>query len=100
MSQHVFKTKYKNRPVMVLAGWDRPLQGFFLVVSRVNAKGREEGCVFSNLECQESHPKSFDPFRAKLQNLGIEIPDGRENCGNKRVIHEVKEGVYSRDQKY
>ena len=70
------------------------------MVSRVNAKGREEGCVFSNLECQESHPKSFDPFRAKLQNLGIEIPDGRENCGNKRVIHEVKEGVYSRDQKY
>lgn len=34
MSQHYFETRYRNQPVTVIIGWDRPLGHFFMFVER------------------------------------------------------------------
>lgn len=111
MSQHVFRTTLDDgRSVEVLSGWDRPLQGFFLVIEWLNApKDTEEPYLFSNLNMEESHPKAYDYFRKVLAEFGIIVPqqmieeilrDGEENKGNKRVIHDVRDGNYVRVLQY
>lgn len=110
MSQHVFKTTLKGQKIEVLAGWDRPLQGFFLVIERIGHGDRDdEPYLFSNLDMTESHPKSFDRFRNVLDEFGITVPmemtdeiilDGTANKGNKRVLHEVRDGKYFRNVLY
>lgn len=77
MSQHTFTaTTHNGRDVEVLTGWDRPLQGFFLVVQEVGA--RDDRYVFSNLDLPvwESHPRDFDGFMRVLADLGIKVPQG------------------------
>ncbi len=110
MSQHVFKTILNDQEIAVLAGWDRPLQGFFLVIERIDHGDRDDDpYLFSNLDIRESHPKSFECFRNVLDEFGIAVPeemideilrDGAVNMGNKRVLHEVRDGKYFRDVLY
>lgn len=38
MSQHYFYTQHNGMKTVVLMGWDRPLQGFFLVVQKEDDK--------------------------------------------------------------
>lgn len=67
MSQHRFTSgKYS-----VLCGWDKPLQGFFLVI-----ESSDEELQYSNLYEPEPHPPSFDHFLIVLARFGIEISDG------------------------
>ena len=110
MSQHVFKTMLNGQKIEILAGWDRPLHGYFLVIEKIGLRDRTAGpYLFSNLDMEESHPKSFDYFRNVLDEFGIMVPlemideiirDGSANKGNKRVVHEVKDGEYSRKVLY
>lgn len=93
MSRHTFKTTHDNRPVEVAAGWDRPLQGFYMTVLYTDsAKGAEYEYAFNNLETLSPWPKTFAVFAVELTKLGIELPkgmaddiieDGRVNMGNK-----------------
>ncbi len=91
MSRHTFKTTFDSRPVEVAAGWDRPLQGFYMTVLYTDDTADYE-YAFSNLEMTQSHPLNFDEFRDVLHNLGITLPqamvddiikDGSLNMGNK-----------------
>lgn len=110
MSQHIFKAVLNGEKIEVLAGWDRPLQGFFLVIERIGPADRPIGpYLFSNLDMGEPHPKSFDYFRNVLDEFGIRVPqemvdeivrDGAVNKGNKRVIHEVRDGEHYRKVLY
>lgn len=107
MSQHVFRTTLNGQKIEVLAGWDRPLRGYFLVIGLIGHKDMiDEPYLFSNLDIPESHPKSFDYFREVLEEIGICVPqemieeiirDGAVNKGNKRVRHEITDGNYSRN---
>ena len=65
MSQHIFNGGIYS----IFCGWDKPLQGFFLVIEENNE------LRYSNLNEYESHPKSFDPFLIVLARFGIDISD-------------------------
>jgi hypothetical protein len=82
-------------------GWDRPLQGFFLVISRVDARKGEGEYVYSNLkdlllaQCG-GLPPTLDYFRRKLAWLGITVParvlaeierDALANVGSRYVTY-------------
>ncbi len=93
MTQHYLKTTYKEKPVIVQAGWDRRMQGFYLVVDYVEERDRTDPDqpIFSNLSSGDSHPKTFVPFDLQLEKMGVVIPnamrlaiirDGETNTGN------------------
>lgn len=65
MSQH----RFSGGKYSVLCGWDKPLQGFFLVIKE------DDEVQYSNLYEAESHPKSFDVFLIVLARFGIDISD-------------------------
>ncbi|PMM26314.1 hypothetical protein BCT58_08190 [Vibrio lentus] len=52
----------------MLCGWDRPLQGFFLVIEK------SDELQYSNLFENDPHPKSFDVFLIVLARFGIPMP--------------------------
>ncbi len=98
MSQHFFKTTHKGEVITVMMGWDKPLQGFFMVIE--DKTSGDDGFIYSNLEDPElaqsgGFAQSIEPFVNKLGELGIEVPiemlecvemDGIFNVGNK-VVH-------------
>lgn len=102
MSQHHFYTIHENQKTHVLMGWDRPLQGYFMVIT----KGKESNDPFwSNLYQEESHPKTIVPYTTLLEQLSIKLPqqmiieileDGENNVGNKVVVHNLDDSGYSR----
>lgn len=65
MSQH----RFNGGKYSVLCGWDKPLQGFFLVIEE------NDELQYSNLNEYESHPKSFDAFLIVLARFGIDMSD-------------------------
>lgn len=99
MSQHLFRMDHpKYGHLEVMAGWDRPLQGFFMSIELLDAPEDEDNCyLYSNLD-DENLPiggfaRSFDYFLPILQRLEINLPaemiadiesDGRANMGNKQ----------------
>lgn len=100
MSQHRLVTSAIGADkVEVLIGWDRPLSGFFAVVSTPGCGDDEGSTLYSNLDerlTRDVHPKDFDFFLPRLAGLGIVLPediveavkqDGVENAGNKCVDH-------------
>jgi hypothetical protein len=118
MSQHIFSTQCNGKPVVVLMGWDRPLQGFFLVVEEDNESDADDhadesdesdGYVYSNMEDPDlipwmGLPPTIDPFLAKLQDLGITIParmvaeiqaDAMANVGNRYVTYDESGAITS-----
>lgn len=104
MSQHSFETTYKGRPISIVAGWDKPLQGFYLFIELLDATGdddeeEEDYYLYSNLGDAElaayyGLPPTFDYFVNKLTSFGLKIPDRmydeimkdqRQNVVNRRV---------------
>lgn len=111
MSRHIFETDYKGEKVQIVAGWDRPLQGFFMTIEKVAASNNDDddNFIYNNLNEENSHPRTFDPFIGVLVDLGINIPkqmideiveDGIFNTGNKDVVHYFEDGAYKRKQLY
>lgn len=75
MSQVKFETTYRDKPVEVMAGWDRPLQHFFLTVFDLDPDAEEE-TVWNTLD----HPDARDAhgterLDAQLAIMGIEVPE-------------------------
>lgn len=98
MSQHLCHSKYKGRPVAVLMGWDRPLQGFFLTVQEADGKQEYVYCNLDDDSLEEfgGLPPSIEHFTAVLLQLGIDVPaamvaavldDGANNMGNRLVMY-------------
>ncbi|WP_234498178.1 hypothetical protein [Vibrio maritimus] len=67
MSQHTFE----YGQYAILCGWDRPLQGYFLVIEDKD----QDDPIYSNLDEPNPHPNVFDPFEAVLKRFGIVLPD-------------------------
>ena len=72
MSQHRFQSQTNH--LHVLCGWDRPLQGFFLVIDRDGTF--ESTPIYSNLYEDNPHPQNFDGFAVVLARFGIDMPSG------------------------
>lgn len=107
MSQHHFYTMHNNEISHVLLGWDRPLNGFFMVIEKPSDKGDKP--FWSNLDKSDwddvAHPNNLSEFLVVLSNLSISIPqqmhnellqDQLENMGNKEIVHCIKNGIYQR----
>ncbi len=99
MSQHYYVTTHQGRPVRVLMGWDRPLQGYFMVIANMDATADEPEFLYSNLDdtdLPKAQPDNLDPFLERLRTFGIELPhsmisiaflDGEFNTGNRSIDH-------------
>ena len=99
MSQHYFNTAVAGEPVTVTMGWDRPLQGYFMMIE---SAGREQ-YLYNNLEDLALIPEggfadSLDYFIEKMKELGVTVPDrmlneirvdGGLNVGNRHVAYGV-----------
>ncbi len=101
MSQHYCRTSMNNKPVEVLMGWDRPLQGFFMVIFDLSSPKAMEDMIYSNLNERNPYPKVLDPFANKLEEMGIQVPktmleeveeDKSFDAGNKLRRHELTSG--------
>ncbi|UUA74247.1 hypothetical protein [Cellvibrio sp. QJXJ] len=108
MSRHYFKTTYTGKPIEVLMGFDRPLNGFFMVIDYQEEPEDDdegEGLIYSNLWERNPHPDSLTPYLEKLTELNISVPaemlqeiekDGEVKMGNKNVRHAMVDGTYTR----
>lgn len=93
MTQHKYTTEYQHRPICVLAGWDRPLQGCFMVIEYLDRDAGE--MLYSNLDDVDSHPLSFDKFSRILARYGIRLPE--DMLSAIEVDIEVDRGNHCRD---
>ena len=102
MSQHCFYTAHEKEEIQIVMGWDRPLQGYFMVIQK-----DFDGDIpfWSNLDHEPSHPNNLDAFLSVLDKLNIKIPlqmideileDGKNNMGNKVILHSIEDGIYTR----
>jgi len=99
MSQHCFPTTCHGEPVFILMGWDRPLQGYFLVIKCEH----RDALLYSNLEDHELRqcmgmPRSLDHFLKRLSEFGVQVPsrmlneikaDAKANVGNRYVVYDA-----------
>ena len=76
MSQVKFRAVTESGPVEIMAGWDRPLQEFFLTVFDLVPEAEEE-TLWSTVNLPSSiDTKTTLRIRTKLVELGIEAPEG------------------------
>lgn len=79
MGQHIYKTKLENKvPITVRAGWDRPLQQFFMVIELDDEEDWTEennGQLYSNLDdTAATGCLDFKYFEQKLADIEIKLP--------------------------
>lgn len=96
MSQVKFHTKYKEKTVVVVAGWDKPLSHYFLNVIDVEPAEGEDETIWSSM-FNEGEYKFTYPLRSILNGMGISCPDKfwelvEKNEGN--VVHTFKNGEW------
>lgn len=108
MSQHYFSTTYQDRPITVLAGWDRPLSQHFMVIEHDDADDHardEDAYLYSNLYDHQAWGQDWSYFQRKLDELGIKVPkslvdqihvDCAMNVGNRHCVHQA-DGSYTSD---
>src|SRR6184192_2861709 len=98
MSQHFFHTQHEGRPIRVLTGSDRPLQGHFLVIEYLDT----DEMLYSNLDdpvivACDGLPRTMSYFLVLLQELGVSVPrniidavqlDQLANAGNRQVEYD------------
>lgn len=98
MSRHSFDTRLQGRRVRVVAGYDRPLDEFFLqiLLAATEDETEQDEFVYTSL-CEPSDDWS-DPqaLSARLAELRIDPPssflpaileDRRRQIGNRLAIH-------------
>jgi len=78
MSQHTITLKNKaDTTYNILTGWDRPLQGFFLVVF-VGDDDDEDEMIYSNLNdihlVNTPQPPHYQYFDELLDEMGVALP--------------------------
>lgn len=108
MSQHTFRTIRNGEPVEVLLGWDRPLSRYFMVVeTEAQAASDKDAYLYDNMSDPASlrGETGLDHYRAKLTELGIEVPeslfievqiDANLNTGNRVVQHDADGTLHPR----
>jgi len=100
MSRHHIRLMHKGRPVLVVAGYDRPLHELFLQVFRCqeNVLAGEDEIVYDSLHEPSLDWTNIGTLTEKLCKLEICAPkelieavylDQRFNAGNTVVGHHV-----------
>ena len=101
MSQHYYETTLRGETAIVMVGYDRPLQGFFLRVE-LGVQAEDSKPLYSNLNDRAlraflGFPPSLGYFKNKLTELGLAVPDrvfqeveddGCSNVGNRHVWYD------------
>ena len=77
MSQHSVHTRYGDHDVVVVAGYDRPLNDLFLQVlgREEGQKALEECLLYSSIHEPQRDWTDINTVSSKLTELGIEVPD-------------------------
>lgn len=101
MSQHFVKFFHTQSSclVRVQLGWDRPLQGFYMVVDkeREGIDDGDESIVYSNLD-DVGHPSDLAHFKVIASQLSLQVPDvmwraayldSQHNAVNKQVFYSL-----------
>jgi len=83
MSRHSVNAQYQGRDVLVVAGYDRPLDDVFVqVFDSSHAQGQHSAQTL--IYCSISEPqldwRDVDTIAAKLASLGIEVPSTMLEC--------------------
>lgn len=102
MSQHSVHTRYQDDEVVVIAGYDRPLNDLFLqVLSHEDASQAMEECVlYSSLHEPQRDWTDINTVSDKLTELGIKVPDSLLeavyldqlfHAGNRMVRHHLSQ---------
>ena len=73
MSRISFVTKYQNEQVEVIAGWDNPLQTFFLDIL---VDDENEDVIYSSMFQGDGGFFSLDDAKKVLMKRGIQVPTG------------------------
>lgn len=68
MSQHIIKTKIAEKEVVVVIGFDRPLQHYHMVVQL------DGDYIWSNLNLEHGGVLDIDLYLFVLQGFGIVLP--------------------------
>lgn len=110
MSQHFYITKRQEETITISIGWDRPLQGFFMVVETNKKIEQPEGeeneesdfnFLYHNLDDKDLFGhlgmcRDIEHFNKKLKEMDLTVPvsmieeiklDAINNVGNKTKIH-------------
>ena len=94
MSQRSYYVEHDSEQTLVFMGWDRPLQGFFMVIEKSSDGDDPFWCNLSN--AHEAFPKTLEEFLSVLTMYNIQIPDEMIrglledkslNIGNMEVEH-------------
>ncbi|MDO8777424.1 MAG: hypothetical protein Q7K57_53650 [Burkholderiaceae bacterium] len=102
MSQHSVHTRYCGKEVVVVTGYDRPLNDLFLqVLSHEDTHPAAEECVlYSSLHEHQRDWTDINTVSGTLTELGIEVPDSLLEAvyldqllhvGNRMVRHHLNQ---------
>lgn len=102
MSQHSVRIRYRSREVVVIAGYDRPLNDLFLQVLAHKEAPQviEEHVLYSSLHEPRRDWSDINTVSDKLTELGIEVPDSLLEAvyldqlfhvGNRIVRHHINQ---------
>lgn len=75
MSQVKWKTTLVDKTIEVVAGWDRPMNGYHLTIYDIS--GEEEEILYCNMDDRNIHPcwpSKTDHFQKVCEKMGIQIP--------------------------
>jgi len=100
VSQHSVHIRYRDREVVVVAGYDRPLNDLFLqVLGHEDApQATEEYVLYSSLHEPQRDWTDINTVSDKLTELGIAVPDSLLEAvyldqlfhvGNRMVRHHI-----------
>ncbi|MFT0546134.1 hypothetical protein ACMHYO_07220 [Allopusillimonas ginsengisoli] len=101
MSRHYFDTIHEGFPIIVLLGWDRPMNYFFLVIKKPTAlieNTMKIEDLYSNLQESDPFNHDLDYYREVLRHFQILVPksmfievqrDVERNIGNRVVKHQA-----------
>lgn len=100
MSQHSVRTRYCGREVVVVAGYDRPMNDLFLqVLGHEDApQVMEERVLYSSAHEPQRDWTDINTVSDKLSELGIAVPDSLLEAvyldqlfrvGNRMVRHHI-----------
>lgn len=92
MSQVKFETTYKGKPVEVMAGWDNPMQHFYLTVFDLDGDADEETVWDTLMHPDNRDGTGTERLDAQLATMSINVPEGfwekvRLKEGNRMHVH-------------
>ncbi|ELI8126401.1 hypothetical protein ACRRQX_000237 [Yersinia enterocolitica] len=104
MSQHYFDASHKGFPIIVVLGWDRPMQYFFMTIEKPAGLiddamlVEDDHFLYSNLHETDPFGHDLDYYREVLRFFQIIVPeslfreaqsDAERNVGNRLTRHQV-----------